>query len=63
MSEDDTSFSEEDAAAVGFKVIEMAEKVRLGDQLGLGARAKWAFHIDDVRYAVTVEVAVPAEPV
>jgi hypothetical protein len=65
MSSDDfddglVSFS--DAADIGFKVAEMAERVRRLHVAVPGAVANWCFEADDVRFAVTVKVAEAEEP-
>lgn len=60
MTEEETSF--EDAAAVGFKVIEIAEKVALGDKFAVGAQGVWHFSIDDRRFRVVITNAEPLAP-
>ena len=47
----------EDAAAIGFKVAEMAERVQVMHTVIPGARATWFFEADDVRFLVVVTVA------
>jgi hypothetical protein len=44
------------ASNIGFKIVEMADRVRVGDKVMPGARAVWGFTMDGVAYKVTVEV-------
>lgn len=48
---------EEDAIAIGLKVVEMAERVRTMHLACPGSVAKWAFEMDDTRYVVRLSVA------
>lgn len=48
-----------DEIAVGRKVIEAANRVAVMHMAISGARATWAFEIDDTRFNVTVAVADP----
>jgi len=54
---DDALLSIDDAAEIGFKVVEMADRVRKIHQVAPGTRAKWRFDIDDVSYDVLVCVS------
>lgn len=56
MDDADDLVSYEDAAAIGFKVVEMADRVKVGDKCIPGARAKWGFEIDGVKFDVAVTV-------
>lgn len=58
MSEPDIDY--EDAAAIGFKVAEMAERVQVMHTVLPGAQATWFFEADDVRFRVVVTVDEPA---
>ncbi|WP_375591028.1 hypothetical protein ABWH89_11065 [Hoeflea alexandrii] len=49
-------FGEEDVIAVGRKVIEMAERVKRVAAACPGAKATWAFEIEDTRYSVAVSL-------
>lgn len=44
------------AADIGFKVVEMADRVKVLHIVIPGARASWAFEMDDIRYRVVVTV-------
>lgn len=44
------------AAEVGFKVLEMTDKVVMTKKFATGARAAWNFEVDDVRFLVTVAI-------
>jgi len=55
--DDDALLSVDDAAAIGFKIADMADRVRPMHALVPGARAQWRFEMDDVAYVVTVAVA------
>lgn len=46
----------DDAARIGFKVVEMADRVRVVDKVTPGAQAKWGFEIDDIAYDVVITV-------
>ena len=52
---EDVSFS--DAAELGFKVIEMADRVSTMDACLPGSQARWHFEMDDRRFVVTVAPA------
>lgn len=54
MGDDLLGFSE--AADIGFKVAEMAERVQRMHALVPGSQASWAFEMDDVRFRVRVTV-------
>lgn len=47
----------EDAMAIGYKVAEMAERLKVADKIVPGSQAAWAFEVDDLRFSVTVKVA------
>lgn len=55
---DNVSFS--DAAELGFKVIEMADRVWTMDGCLPGSQARWQFEMDDRRFVVTVAPAPEA---
>jgi hypothetical protein len=57
MMDDLTSY--EDAASVGFKIVEMADRLKVANACVPGARASWAMEVDDVRYAIEMRI-VPA---
>jgi hypothetical protein len=57
MSHDDGLLSFEDAYAIGAKVAEMADRVKMGHKVLPGAQAKWGFTMDGVRFEVVVTVA------
>lgn len=59
MTTDDEMLSWDDAFAIGSKVAEMADRVKVGHQIVPGAQAKWCFDMDGTRYNVVVTVAVP----
>lgn len=54
---DDALLGNDDAAAIGFKVVEMADRVKVGQKFIPGAKAKWRFEMDGVNYDVTVSIA------
>ncbi|TPL49098.1 hypothetical protein FJ937_16565 [Mesorhizobium sp. B2-4-4] len=56
MCTDDEAVSYDEAASIGFKVIEMADRVKVADKVLPGATAKWCFAMDDVEYNVVVTV-------
>lgn len=56
---DDGITSFEDAASIGFKIVEMAERVAKMEPIMPGSQAAWAFEIDDVRYEVFVRKGKP----
>ncbi len=62
MTEPDIGY--DDAAAIGFKVAEMAERLRVAHAVCPGAHAKWFFEADDIRYRVivTIEDGTSADP-
>lgn len=43
-----------DAAAIGFKVVEMADRLKDVAAAVPGSQAKWGFEIDGVRYQVVL---------
>lgn len=51
---------EEDLVEIGEKIVEMAERCRTMDMACPGAKARWHFEMDDVRYRVELTVARPA---
>lgn len=51
--------SEEDAQAIGMKVAEMAERLRIAHAVCPGAQAKWRFEADDVRFQIVMTVVAP----
>lgn len=46
----------EDAAEIGFKVAEMADRVKVAHAVVPGSQALWHFTADDVRFQVVVTV-------
>lgn len=60
--EDEGILSISDAAEIGIKVVEMADRVKVGNSYMPGAEAKWAFEMDGTRFSVTVSVAGPQSP-
>jgi hypothetical protein len=53
----DELLSFEDACAIGMKVAEMADRVKVGHKILPGTQAKWGFTMDDVRFEVVVTVS------
>ena len=53
---DDAITSFDDAASIGFKIIEMAERVLTLHQVVPGSTAAWGFEMDDQRFEVTLKV-------
>lgn len=53
----ETEVSFEDAAKLGFKVIEMADRVRPMDRCARGSQAKSSLTIDETTYEIFVRVA------
>lgn len=53
---DDDPVDYDEAAAVGFKVVEMADRVKVADKVMPGSVARWSFEIDDVKFDVSVTV-------
>ena len=43
-----------DAMAIGYKVVEMAERLILMNKFRPGAKASWAFDMDGLRFDVAV---------
>ncbi len=56
MSED-TILDHGDAADVGYKVVEMADKVRKMEPMAPGVEASWVFTVDGLDFEVRVKVA------
>lgn len=54
---DDALVSLNDAADIGFKIVEMCDRVRVGNKHTPGAVASWVLEIDGVRYDVKVTVS------
>lgn len=54
---DESSVSFEDAASLGFRIVEMAERLRRMNNILPGSQAKWAFEMDDVRFEVLLTVS------
>lgn len=62
MSEKDGALlSLDDAQTLGFRLAEMADRVKVGHACLPGTQAKWVFVMDDVRFKVVVTVEGPAE--
>lgn len=58
MTDDDLDgVDREGAIAVGYKVIEMADRLKAVVGAVPGAQAKWFFEIDDCRFKVVLTVA------
>jgi len=55
-SHDEALVGLDDAINIGFKIVEMADRVRVGHKIMPGSLAKWQFTIDGVNYHVTVGV-------
>lgn len=53
---EDEPVSYEEAAEIGFKIVEMADRVKVADKILPGTTAKWCFTMDDVKYDVVVTV-------
>lgn len=49
---DDGMVSISDAASIGYKIVEMADRARTMGKAVPGAVAKWSFEIDGVNYEV-----------
>lgn len=56
MATDDDAVNHDEAAEIGFKIVEMADRVKVADKVLPGMAAKWNFMIDDVKYHVVVTV-------
>ncbi|WP_126977449.1 hypothetical protein [Frigidibacter oleivorans] len=54
-----TEDDEDDASEIGWKIIEMAERLRGMNSVVPGAVAKWAFEMDGRRYKVSIVVEDP----
>ena len=54
MTDRDALLSIDDAAAIGFKIVEMADRLNGVDTIVPGLRAKWGFEVDGVHYDVIV---------
>lgn len=48
----------DDAAAIGFRIVDMADRAKVIAALAPGAQAKWRFEMDGVGYDVAVTVAL-----
>jgi hypothetical protein len=59
MSDDDAMLSFSDAYAIGEKIVEMADRVRVGSKIVPGAQAKWGFEMDGDRFEVIVSLPTP----
>ena len=60
MTENDTGIlSISDAAEIGFKIVEMADRLKDVDAAVPGTQATWALEIDGARFKVAVTVAQP----
>lgn len=57
MGDDEALLSFDDAYAIGVKVAEMADRVKIGDKVLPGAQAKWGFEMDGQRFEVVVTVS------
>lgn len=57
MMDEDAILSFDDAANIGLKVAEMADRVKVGEKIVPGAQAKWGFTMDGQRFEVIVTVA------
>jgi hypothetical protein len=55
-NKDDTLLAIDDAAEIGFKIVEMADRVRKMHPMMAGTKASWNFELDGVRYSVLVGV-------
>ncbi|RUU12069.1 MAG: hypothetical protein EOQ98_19425 [Mesorhizobium sp.] len=53
---DDDPVSYDEAATIGFKIVEMADRVKVADKCLPGSQAKWCFEMSDVKYDVVVTV-------
>lgn len=58
--DDEGIISFDDAATIGFKIVEMADRVKIGNKHTPGAQARWAFEVDDDRFDVVVSLAPKA---
>jgi hypothetical protein len=54
--QDATLLAIDDATEIGFKVVEMADRVRRIHRMAPGTKALWNFEMDGVRYSVLVGV-------
>jgi hypothetical protein len=54
--QDGTLLAIDDAAQIGFKIVEMADRVRKIHQMAPSTKASWNFEMDGVRYSVLVGV-------
>lgn len=43
MTDSDALLGMDDAAAIGFKIVEMADRVKVGNKIIPGAKANWRF--------------------
>lgn len=57
MNDDEALLSFDDAYAIGAKVAEMADRVKVGHKILPGTQAKWGFTMDGTRFEVVVTVA------
>ena len=66
MSEADTDglgvLSTSDAAAIGFRLVEMADRVKNVDAAVPGTQARCSFQIDGLKFNVVVTLARPPSP-
>ena len=51
--------AEDDAVTIGYKIVEMAGRVKAMHGVLPGTQATWAFEIEDDRFSVVVTVAPP----
>jgi hypothetical protein len=56
---DDKLVSPMDAQTIGFKVVEMADRLHAISPAVPGVQAEWNFVIDDIKYKVVVSEVVP----
>lgn len=54
---DEGMLSLSDAAKIGFKVVDMADRVKVGHACLPGSKATWHFEMDGTRYIVDIRVA------
>ena len=52
--------AEDDAVIIGYKIVEMAGRVKAMHQVLPGTQASWTFEIENDRFSVVVTVAPPS---
>lgn len=58
---DRPELDDEDAIAIGLKIVEMADRLKPMHAVLPGTEATWAFQMDDQRFVVTMTMAPKQE--